>query len=800
MKKQGILSLCHAVNLAKAIPFVLFFSAFTAQSQVCQTPTARAVVIFEPARWVIGDHSFGPRHVATDQDYQYSAARHHAQDIKPNPSPTQCNLQHLIQEMQSTDIGILFICSFGCESGSPCIAIEFYTDEDARDNVLNTYRAQHGEAYFDDRYVVTSEGDTLYAIVLTYDGVDYFCNNLNGALVFADACRASLLNPAWGALTALGWNCVVYNLSGPPTSFFERMCGQHDRGAGNYCREAHDAAALTTSSCYPPGTAHLVCEGANVVLSPIVLEHYPGYYFESWPIYFGSIVFDCVMDEHEPASDLIQITGPQGIQIQDVYWQNNHELRYEFEPIFPECWIDFAVNPEFAKSLGNESQLDGNTNPPNPPNPLIRNGVGPNRDFFNWTCSEHQYSLIDFECGFHNEPIGTSIPGLDFNVPSSPGNYIWVYKEPTPNSVVYPYQHHSNYPVYWFDGRVAAWIGEEAPNPLNINAKIYFDHATASAVCMGYTSYYYLTISAYNQQGEPIGTASASPHFIHDPPLPGEYSLGQVTVTPDQFHLGQFIHYINIYGRQNTWAIDNLIVYDFLRECLRLLPPPYNPIIQKIDEVDPGEQPNSHIMETTDRDDSIRVICYWDSEKQPGIQLTLIDPNGGIAFQKESQDAPILSPVISDPIAGNWKIQIGSLKEEGKAYPYGIVGAVTCEPMVDCYLEAGDIWFDPEEPKAGEKVWIGARIHCGDQFSKPVDQVLVRSYLGDPSGGNQIARDAYALQMEPGSSDTVYFYFDTAECEDISPCEIYIALDPEGELEEYDENNNVAYKKLIFAP
>jgi hypothetical protein len=46
----------------------------------------------------------------------------------------------------------------------------------------------------------------------------------------------------------------------------------------------------------------------------------------------------------------------------------------------------------------------------------------------------------------------------------------------------------------------------------------------------------------------------------------------------------------------------------------------------------------------------------------------------------------------------------------------------------------------------------------------------------------------------------VYFYFDTKECEGISPCEIYIALDPEGQLQEYDEDNNIAYKDLIFAP
>jgi hypothetical protein len=119
---------------------------------------------------------------------------------------------------------------------------------------------------------------------------------------------------------------------------------------------------------------------------------------------------------------------------------------------------------------------------------------------------------------------------------------------------------------------------------------------------------------------------------------------------------------------------------------------------------------------------------------------------------------------------------------------------------VDCYIDSDDIWWQPEEPELGDKVWIFAQVHCGDQFSKPVPCVLVRAYLGDPGGGTQIGRDSYALDLEPGSVDTTYFYFDTQECEGIGPCEIYVIVDPDENLDEYDENNNAASKEMTFSP
>jgi hypothetical protein len=257
---------------------------------------------------------------------------------------------------------------------------------------------------------------------------------------------------------------------------------------------------------------------------------------------------------------------------------------------------------------------------------------------------------------------------------------------------------------------------------------------------------------------------------------------------------------ITITSWQNRFAIDNLLVFDFLREGLGYLDIVYDPALQKIEKIQPGGEPNSHTIDAPDIVDSLRVICYWDSENDPGIRLELVDPNGNLVYEKESEQTPILVPVLSDPMAGNWKIDISSLKDEGDAYPYAIIGAFAHEPLVDCYLGGDDIWSDPQEPKMGDKLWIVAQIHCGDQFSEPVEQVLVRNFLGDPIGGDQIGRDAYALGMEPGSVDTVFFYFDTAKCEGISPCLIYVAIDPESDIEEYSEDNNIAFKEIVFSP
>ena len=791
-------------HLPQRLLFLLVISGFfsmcglvEAQNDSCQTPDRKGLIIFEPYYWLIESGQYASMiHDWNHYGDPPNAYEWRKQLNAPNPAPdTTCNLSAFLNLMNRTDIGILYIRSHG---RSNSISLEFHMTEASCDSAYEYYR---DSLHIPECYLSLDSipgATVLYGNGLTADGIEYYCSNLGGALVFADACSSAWLNPSWGAKIAMGWDDVFYVLSCAQDHFFMRMLGHWKRAQGNtnYCREAHDAAEHTKA---PPG-AHLICyqtpgQEMDIVLSPIIIEHYPGYQ----PDYghYGQLVFDCKMHQYNPASYVIALTGPPNFHLQDIQWIDDYTLKYFLpETASTPCWIDFVVEPTRAYSYDNHSQLDGNTNPPASPR---QNGVAPNQDHFNWTSTDYRYRFADFENGVHNQAIGTDIPGIDFRPPSFPGGHLWRYKEPTPNSRVYPYHHGTDYPVYWFDGRFAAWIGVETPDPYPITAKIIFEEATASLVCFGYTSTTPLSIKAYNEEEEEIMSKLVGDWQIYEIWL-FTHSIRQVRVSPNPDHAGESISYITLYGNQNQFAIDNLVVYDFLMDGFQYLPIGYDPLLQEIEKVQPGDEPNSYNIEVLDIMDSLRVICYWDSEKDAGIRLELCDPNDDIIFEEESKKTPIIVHVVSDPMAGNWKVNINSLEEEGKAYPYAVIGAVTYEPLVDCYIEEEDICFDPEEPELGEKVWISAKIHCGDLFSKPVEQVLVRSYLGDPDLGNKIGRDVYALNIEPGSVDTVYFYFDSEDCQEISPCNIYITIDPEEELEEYDEDNNIAYKEMTFSP
>ena len=421
------------------------------------------------------------------------------------------------------------------------------------------------------------------------------------------------------------------------------------------------------------------------------------------------------------------------------------------------------------------------------------------QSLYNRSCREHPGRYINFDGSASNDqPIGTSIPGLDFSYPSNPGNFLWTYKEPTWNSNVYPYNFKSRKPVYWFNGR-AAWIGEETTDSLFITARIYFTHATASVICMGYTSCYQLNIRAYNISGELINPSICAPaQAMGQPCCPDDsYGSGQIKIIPDEEHLGEYIYYIEIDGVQNTFAIDNLIVYDFLYKSFDYVPYKYEAKLQKIDMVQPGGEPDIYNIAVDNTVDNLKTICYWDYETDPGILLDVHDPLGNLVITTQK---PLFAPVIPNPMIGTWKINISSLAGEGKAYPYSIIGALGYKILVDCYIEPGDISFDPAQPDSGQNVRISAKVHAGNQYSKPMEDVLVRCYLGEPDSANKIGRDSYALNIPPDSAKTVSFYINYFVFQGINPCKIYIALDPNHQLEEYNENNNVAFKELTFAP
>jgi hypothetical protein len=113
--------------------------------------------------------------------------------------------------------------------------------------------------------------------------------------------------------------------------------------------------------------------------------------------------------------------------------------------------------------------------------------------------------------------------------------------------------------------------------------------------------------------------------------------------------------------------------------------------------------------------------------------------------------------------------------------------------LYDAWLSDSDIKFDPECVSEGSPVRISARIHC-DVASDSIPSLTVRFYDGDPDvAEKQIGPDQVISDLGPGDSRTVQVDWVVP---DKNAHEIYVRIDPEGEIEEFNEDNNEAHKTL----
>jgi hypothetical protein len=107
--------------------------------------------------------------------------------------------------------------------------------------------------------------------------------------------------------------------------------------------------------------------GDSVVLSPMVIDHYPKHLGSFIPGEDGYVVFDCEMDlEHVAAANVVGMSGT-GAELTGVTWANPYAIKFTLPEAVPGhdelCFLGFRVNPDSARSRHNKSKLDGNSNP-----------------------------------------------------------------------------------------------------------------------------------------------------------------------------------------------------------------------------------------------------------------------------------------------------------------------------------------------------------------------------------------------------------------------------------------------------
>jgi hypothetical protein len=280
-------------------------------------------------------------------------------------------LQDFIDELSEPDIGTLFIHTHGRSTG---LGIEYYSQTGegrrARDSVY-FYYTHREEDPIDSAYIYRGESPAGPSISINDRGVRHYNDSLYKSIVFVQSCNSAGLNDDWDALAALGYTGHTCG-SWATTRFFRRIGGLIDRGpdSTNLRREVGDAAHGLYYAC-GIDTAWLVLRrnatNDYVVISPIVIDHYPKHLGTFVPGQDGYVLFDCEMDlEHILAKNVIGMTGVNA-ELSNVEWQNPYAIKFTLPQAIPGeqeyCLLGFQVDPDSARSRHNMSKLDGNSNP-----------------------------------------------------------------------------------------------------------------------------------------------------------------------------------------------------------------------------------------------------------------------------------------------------------------------------------------------------------------------------------------------------------------------------------------------------
>ncbi len=130
---------------------------------------------------------------------------------------------------------------------------------------------------------------------------------------------------------------------------------------------------------------------------------------------------------------------------------------------------------------------------------------------------------------------------------------------------------------------------------------------------------------------------------------------------------------------------------------------------------------------------------------------------------------------------------------------FGASSDDTCHVTVwtsemDIYIADADVTVSNPNALPGDMITIYATVHCAAD-SDPVSDVVVRFYDGDPAVSvNQIGVDQVIPSMSAGDAVTVdvqYLVGDTL------PRHLFVRVDPDQAIEEYDESNNEASYTLM---
>lgn len=112
----------------------------------------------------------------------------------------------------------------------------------------------------------------------------------------------------------------------------------------------------------------------------------------------------------------------------------------------------------------------------------------------------------------------------------------------------------------------------------------------------------------------------------------------------------------------------------------------------------------------------------------------------------------------------------------------------------DLSIATDDLTISNMFPNMGESVTISATIHCHTDQGATVAAVTIRFYDGDPDVVvNPIGSDQEVFNLTDGDSRTVQISWTMP---DLDAHDIYVRIDPDGAVEEWNEGNNEVFKTI----
>ena len=315
------------------------------------------------------------------------------------------------------------------------------------------------------------------------------------------------------------------------------------------------------------------------------------------------------------------------------------ELAYELNGV--EVWgknQQHYLIQEYYEEHGNE--YPDLLSPPEPNTevcPVVQRG-GAGRIYTKLRPSPDATRTMNFENGIDGNAIQSTIPGMSF---TTTGGYDWIYCDVATG--------HYNYPYYWVNGNVGAWLGDRQGA-----GRIDFMAHTTTKFSIAYSSYNSFYLEAYDTENNLIDSASGAANV-------NTGKTDRLTVNGDN------IAYVLVHDGGNYWVADDIEIDDLLAKAMSYLGEFISSALTLFETINLNQTTPTQVINTQSQD--VSIILAWAGSE---FSLDVYTPSGSLYGHYQSQTPPIIVN-IPEAEVGEWQFDITALDIPYDDYPFAFI-------------------------------------------------------------------------------------------------------------------------------